>query len=236
MADSMRQMIIKFDADEASAPTFACTSPTGEVMDIRDGFHGPSIVTDDGWLLEMYHTKSETLTIIVQDASNQQRRVVCICDATTFKLLRFNSTQLLFTSGSVLERHVFNLSLQLWQQARVGRAVAGLCHHVQRVGRLLRSKVSPGPQGALLQHPQRAVDGSPRHASPRRQQLAEGRRSVDVAEVCGPRLDERAQLCRAAARKDFLVEFDAYIVMFHAVTDHTASALLSCACAALAAA
>ena len=107
MADSMRQMIIKFDADEASAPTFACTSPTGEVMDIRDGFHGPSIVTDDGWLLEMYHTKSETLTIIVQDASNQQRRVVCICDATTFKLLRFNSTQLLFTSGSVLERHVF---------------------------------------------------------------------------------------------------------------------------------
>jgi hypothetical protein len=89
--------------------------------------------------------------------------------------------------------------------------VAALCEYVQGAGCLTGPKVSHGPQGALLQHPQGALDSACRPSPPRRQQLAEGCRDVNVVEVCSSRLDERAKVCRTSARRDLLVDFDAGI-------------------------
>ena len=52
-------------------------------------------------------------------------------------------------------------------------------------------------EGHPLESHQGAFDSSFRHANPsRRQQPAEDSRDIDVVEVCSPRLDERAQICR----------------------------------------
>lgn len=101
------QLSLMLSNGEKSAPEHVCTSPTGDPVKIRDGFCGFARLTPDGTLLEAYYTSPSTLQLVVCDAANRQRRVVCLRDADTFRLLHFDAKQLVFALGTTIEHHVY---------------------------------------------------------------------------------------------------------------------------------